>query len=305
MLGLDPKQVDKFYYHAPCTDGSMCAAIALKAGINPHALHAYVHGETKVEILTSGSTVVFADCCPSSKIISTLLDEQVKVYVFDHHKTAMPTLQAFHGRRFFNCSFSLEKCGAQIVWENLFPGLPMPLIVDYVADRDLWKFLLLGSKEVSAKVGLLTIHDLIGHLPELPLLHDRRQEEADRQYRAIEDLKQQGTIILEYQNTQVQRALPRVRIGMFKTLSWRIALLNSTTVVSELGNYLCRTMADEIDFAAIYFDTDRHTKFSLRSIGDFDVSQIAARFGGGGHKNAAGFEIPLGSMSQYFYYLEG
>jgi phosphoesterase RecJ-like protein len=27
----------------------------------------------------------------------------------------------------------------------------------------------------------------------------------------------------------------------------------------------------------------------LRSIGDFDVSKIALEFGGGGHKNAAGF----------------
>jgi nanoRNase/pAp phosphatase (c-di-AMP/oligoRNAs hydrolase) len=31
---------------------------------------------------------------------------------------------------------------------------------------------------------------------------------------------------------------------------------------------------------------------SLRSKGDFDVSAIAKRFGGGGHKNAAGFNIP-------------
>jgi len=30
-------------------------------------------------------------------------------------------------------------------------------------------------------------------------------------------------------------------------------------------------------------------KFSLRSKGDFDVSKIALRYGGGGHKNAAGF----------------
>ncbi len=32
-------------------------------------------------------------------------------------------------------------------------------------------------------------------------------------------------------------------------------------------------------------------KISLRSKGDMDVSLIANKFGGGGHKNAAGFEI--------------
>ena len=30
---------------------------------------------------------------------------------------------------------------------------------------------------------------------------------------------------------------------------------------------------------------------SLRSIGDFDVSEVAKRLGGGGHKNAAGYRI--------------
>jgi single-stranded DNA-specific DHH superfamily exonuclease len=36
---------------------------------------------------------------------------------------------------------------------------------------------------------------------------------------------------------------------------------------------------------------DGNVKFSLRSNGDFDVSGIAKQFGGGGHKNAAGFVI--------------
>ena len=40
-----------------------------------------------------------------------------------------------------------------------------------------------------------------------------------------------------------------------------------------------------------YFKTNSGKyKYSLRSKGDFDVSIIAKAFGGGGHKNAAGFE---------------
>ena len=33
-------------------------------------------------------------------------------------------------------------------------------------------------------------------------------------------------------------------------------------------------------------------KVSLRGKGDVDVQRIAARFGGGGHPNAAGFSVP-------------
>jgi nanoRNase/pAp phosphatase (c-di-AMP/oligoRNAs hydrolase) len=35
---------------------------------------------------------------------------------------------------------------------------------------------------------------------------------------------------------------------------------------------------------------------SLRSNGGYDVSVIAKAFGGGGHKNAAGFEVPVTTL---------
>jgi nanoRNase/pAp phosphatase (c-di-AMP/oligoRNAs hydrolase) len=47
-------------------------------------------------------------------------------------------------------------------------------------------------------------------------------------------------------------------------------------------------------FAACYWDTPEGRVFSLRSIGDFDVSEIAKQYGGGGHKNASGFRLPHG-----------
>jgi nanoRNase/pAp phosphatase (c-di-AMP/oligoRNAs hydrolase) len=35
---------------------------------------------------------------------------------------------------------------------------------------------------------------------------------------------------------------------------------------------------------------------SLQSIGDFDVGEIARKFGGSGHKNSAGFQVQSGCM---------
>ncbi|NIV11578.1 MAG: bifunctional oligoribonuclease/PAP phosphatase NrnA, partial [Aliifodinibius sp.] len=39
------------------------------------------------------------------------------------------------------------------------------------------------------------------------------------------------------------------------------------------------------------YETETEVVYSLRSRGDFDVSALAERFGGGGHKNAAGFRV--------------
>ena len=36
---------------------------------------------------------------------------------------------------------------------------------------------------------------------------------------------------------------------------------------------------------------DGKIKGSLRSVGDLDVEQMAAHFGGGGHRHAAGFDV--------------
>jgi phosphoesterase RecJ-like protein len=37
-------------------------------------------------------------------------------------------------------------------------------------------------------------------------------------------------------------------------------------------------------------------KVSLRSNGGYDVSAIAKAFGGGGHQNAAGFEVDMSTL---------
>ena len=42
-----------------------------------------------------------------------------------------------------------------------------------------------------------------------------------------------------------------------------------------------------------YINKENKCICSLRSNGDYDVSAIAKAFGGGGHKNAAGFEVPI------------
>jgi uncharacterized protein len=48
-------------------------------------------------------------------------------------------------------------------------------------------------------------------------------------------------------------------------------------------------------FAACYMDDPTGRTFSLRSAPDgIDVSEIAKNYGGGGHKHAAGFKVPIG-----------
>lgn len=51
-------------------------------------------------------------------------------------------------------------------------------------------------------------------------------------------------------------------------------------------------MMDDIKVSALIRQTDKDSwKVSLRSKGDIDISEIAAAFDGGGHRNAAGYKV--------------
>ena len=48
-----------------------------------------------------------------------------------------------------------------------------------------------------------------------------------------------------------------------------------------------------------YINKEGKCLCSLRSNGDYDVSAIARAFGGGGHKNAAGFEVDIQTLLEW------
>ncbi len=62
-----------------------------------------------------------------------------------------------------------------------------------------------------------------------------------------------------------------------------------------MSSEVCGSLAIENPFAMSYFDTaDGFRVFSLRSTPTgLDVGEIARRYGGGGHKHAAGFRIAI------------
>ena len=61
------------------------------------------------------------------------------------------------------------------------------------------------------------------------------------------------------------------------------------TLVSDAAH----AMAQGEPFAACYWDTAEGRNFGLRATDDgLDVSDIAKKYGGGGHAKAAGFKVP-------------
>jgi hypothetical protein len=194
--------------------------------------------------------------------------------VLDHHKTAEADLR---GLSF--CRFDMERSGATLAWEE-FHAEPAPLIVRYVEDRDLWRFALDGSREVSA------------WMRSWPFTFEAWNEAHQRLETGLRGVIAEGTTILRFQSQMVSVMCDHAwwqDIG-----GHRVPVANATVFYSEVGEELCKRHPD-VPFAAYYTDRgeDGKRQWGLRSRGNFDVSAIAKQYGGGGHKAAAGFVADL------------
>jgi len=262
-------------YHKNCSDG-FCAAWLLHK-LYPNAEFIPMnYGETPPNV--TNEDMIIADFSFKREVMLDLKVQARSILVLDHHKTAQAELE---GLDF--CVFDMEKSGARLVhdhWLDDFNALGVPhWLVDYTEDRDLWRWKLPMSKEVSA--GLSSYEKDFG-------TWDLISENGSQ------TLQVDGSAILRYQEQVAQdhytKPIPVIIDGH------NVPCVNATTLFSEVAGKL----AENAPFGVAWFRRqDGKFQFSLRSRGEFDVSVIAKKFGGGGHRNAAGFELEFEEMATF------
>jgi oligoribonuclease NrnB/cAMP/cGMP phosphodiesterase (DHH superfamily) len=148
-MNFDFQTVDTCIYHKDCADG-FCAAwifnnysidrsvkfIPMTHGMNPE--------DIKEDIVDKN--VLIVDFSFKRPTLLNLKSLAKSILVVDHHKTAKDDLE---GLDFV--VFDMEKCGASLLWHVLYNSKP-PFLVEYVEDRDLWKWKLDNSKYVNAAI---------------------------------------------------------------------------------------------------------------------------------------------------------
>lgn len=260
---VDPQQVTHVIYHSPCDDGFGAAWSAWKLlGSSAHYLPAQ-HGGTPPDLPADAVVALVDFTYPRSQL--EIMRAQVRdLVVLDHHVTAQDDLEGLP------CAiFDMDRSGAHLAWDFFHPGKPLPDLLAYVEDKDLWRFRLKQSREVTAA------------LRSYPM--DFELWDSFR----VEDLKAEGVSLLRLQEQTVMAHCRRYR---WDTLGGHhVPLVNATDYRSEICNRLC-SLHPDAPFAAAYFDNEEGFRsWSLRSIGSFNVAQLAQNFGGGGHPKAAGF----------------
>ena len=202
------------------------------------------------------------------------------VILLDHHKTALEELKGVN-----NCFIDMEESGATLAWDFFHSDEKRPGIIDFVKDRDLWEWHMYKSREISA---LISSYD-----------YDFESWNILREHIAygFSSAYAEGAAILKTQ-TKIVNQLVANNSYQYKIDGYSVMGVNSPVFQSEIGEKILEVYSDT-PFAVIGYSIEGKDIFSLRSRSDFDVSEVAKKYGGGGHKQAAGFTMP--ALEKSFY----
>ncbi|HLE70380.1 MAG TPA: phosphoesterase [Vicinamibacteria bacterium] len=255
-------------YHAFCADGFGAAWAAWKR-LGDGASYVPVQHGVPPPPIPAGSEVYILDFAYSRAETEAIHERASTLRVIDHHRTAEEELRGLDYAIFDN-----QKSGAVLSWEFFHPGEPVPEILRYVMDRDLWLHQLPRSREVFSGLSSYPMDFEVWSALD------------------VERLAEEGTVSLRYQSELVGLVCASVRM---ETLAgYRVPVVNAPLLGSEVGEELLKRYP-EAPFVAIYFDRgDGKRQWSLRSREDFDVAVVARLFQNGGHRQAAGFESDIG-----------
>lgn len=273
-------------YHHNCADG-FAAAWAVWKKFPDIIFHAGTYGQEAPDV--TGHDVVMVDFSYPREVLAKMLGQANSITVIDHHKTAKDYIAPLIEAGAIDGIFDMEKSGAVLAWEWFHEGEEVPLILQHVQDRDLWRFELEYTREIQAT--------LFSYPYEFEVW-DQLIMETD-----LNSLIVQGTAIERKHHKDVAE-LVKANARLMKIGGHKVPTANLPyTLASDACHLMCDMSLTESGqelgtrpaFGASYFDrADGKRVFSLRSVGDFDVSEIAKRYGGGGHKNAAGFTVDIG-----------
>ena len=268
-------------YHGGCDDGFAAAWVVRKA--LKGNVEFYPGTYQKDPPPHAGRDIIMVDFTYKRPVLDEMAKHARSILILDHHKTAQEDLADIPAPaspgpwpwvpapQMITALFDMERSGATIAWDYFIGGL-RPNFIDYIEDRDLWRKRMGYGDEFTIA------------LRSYPQDFSTWDKLIDA---GVDPLMQEGFAIQRYYRLRVEelkRHAYQARIGEHHIWIANAPYFAASEVAGELAE---RSGAA---FGACYFEVEPGKfQYSLRSRGDFDVSAVARRYGGGGHKSAAGF----------------
>ena len=280
----DPRPL-VIYHGRRCPDGFGAALAAWLFYEGQAEFLALDHGDIQsVDQLPplDGRAVYILDFSFSADILRGIDERAAKLVMLDHHKSAAEKLSGFACR----CGvvyFDMNKSGARLAWEFFQPDAPVPALVRYVEDRDIWAWQYPESAGFLAALDMEPLDfarwaEIAAFSPAQTTEFMARGQAMDEKFSKLAADIAEGAQPLVFNG---QAGLMVNAPGVFHSL---------------IGNLLS---AQSLTFALMWtVGKDGVVKVGLRSQRNFDCIPLAESMGGGGHAQACGFKMSAARLPE-------
>lgn len=277
-------------YHGNCADGFTSAWVARNYFERAHIAAEYVpaiYGQLPPDV--TDRKVLMLDFSYKRPVLLQMAAVAKEIIIIDHHKTAAEDLIDLPSN--VTTIFNMDHSGAMLTWLYFHAAHSpedAPELIKRVEDRDLWRFKFHDSRPISAWM----------------FAHEYTFENWDKlASESMKSLAVVGEAIEKKHFKDIKELMPLTQVHVLIDGEEVVCYNLPYTLSSDVGHAAAK-LPNALYGACFWLGNDRVT-FSLRSEGDFDVSAIAKKYGGGGHKNAAGFSVSLRRfITNMLYFME-
>lgn len=223
-------------------------------------------------------------------------DDDINVVWIDHHKSAINSAgnhaNSIKGKR------RVGTAACELAWEYFFDDRPTPYIVKMLSAYDVWDHDHFEWSDVVAFQYGMRGH--VGLDPEVALdLLERFDDDKTNENKFVEIMIENGEVLIEYiyekNKSEVEMFSFEAEIAGHKAICMNTTEFNSATFESIYDPNIH-------DLMMPFCWNGRFFRCSLYTTKeDLDCSAVArsASPGGGGHKQAAGFQLPMEEMMEF------
>lgn len=245
----------------------------------PHEMDEFVE-ELLKEDLNSYQNIYITDLALSENFYKKIKESgyAYKFKIFDHHKTNL------FAKDYENVVIDIEECGTTLFYNYLSKKYKFKKIVEdyikHVKNLDLW--LWVEKSDFMAKE-LGNIFDLYGRNTYIEEMYQKLKRGKKFKWNKFENK------ILKIEKDAIDRYLKKKDKELYKIEydGYLIGAVFSERYRSELGNYLS-SIHPELDLVVMI---NMSGGLSLRTEKNIDISILAQKLNGGGHKKACGAPI--------------
>lgn len=279
-------------YHANCMDGLGALYAAVHKFGNRIEAHAATYGSQPPDV--TNKDVYILDFSYPRETVIELQQKANTLFVIDHHATSEKALEGLP-----NTIFDKTKSGAVLAWEFFLPRQPVPEVLRYIQDRDLWKWDLICSREINEYLRSVTSNDLHNWSEKVDTLSSA---DISLNYREKKlTLIEFGAALIKTKVTRVKRLTEKpfyLTFALDDGLVKIPATFAESDIVSETGQALAELSEFKTGCIILPMGSNGKYGLSFRSIDDSSMAlSLAESLGGGGHPKAAGCGISALTLS--------